>query len=179
MNFIRILLLIFVTFISACLAESSFDSTCNPVEPLNGEGPVLPKDPLLASFEELEGGNSFVPESPYEMADKIFRRILVVKATAYNALEEQTDSTPTICAWGDTVRPGVIAISRDLEQLGLTRGKEVYVKGYGKKVVMDRMHRRKRNQIDLFMEEYDDAIQFGVRELEISWDEEVVHEVGS
>ena len=97
---------------------------------------------------------------------------LIVKATAYNAVPEQTDSTPDICAWGDKIRPDVIAISRDLEDMGLTRGKEVYIKGYGKKIVLDRMHSRKRNQIDLYMEKYDDAIQFGVKELEISWYEE-------
>jgi 3D (Asp-Asp-Asp) domain-containing protein len=96
----------------------------------------------------------------------------VVKATAYNADPQQTDSTPEICAWGDKVQPGIIAISRDLEQMGLTRGKEVHVEGVGKLVVMDRMHYRKRNQIDLYMERYEDAVQFGVQELTISWTEE-------
>ncbi len=172
MNFARALLLLLLIFINACFAESSFDSTCSPIGPLNKEGPVLPAAHLQSSFEDLGGEYPFAPERPSEIAEKVFTRILLVKATAYNALPAQTDSTPTICAWGDPVRPGVIAISRDLEKLGLTRGKEVYVKGYGKKVVMDRMHRRKRNQIDLFMEEYDDAMQFGIRELEISWEED-------
>jgi 3D (Asp-Asp-Asp) domain-containing protein len=96
----------------------------------------------------------------------------IVRATAYNALPQQTDSTPDICAWGDKVQPGIIAISRDLEQIGLTRGKEVHIEGIGKRVVMDRMHYRKRNQIDLYMERYEDAIQFGVQELTISWTED-------
>jgi 3D (Asp-Asp-Asp) domain-containing protein len=97
---------------------------------------------------------------------------LIVKATAYNAVPEQTDSTPEICAWGDRVRPGIIAISRDLEGLGLTRGKEVQIEGLGKRTVMDRMHSRKRNQIDLYMEKYEDAVQFGVQDLTIYWTEE-------
>lgn len=96
----------------------------------------------------------------------------IVRATAYNAVPEQTDATPEICAWGDRVRPGIIAISRDLEQVGLTRGKEVYIEGIGKAVVLDRMHPRKRNQIDLYMEKYEDAIEFGVKELTISWTED-------
>ena len=96
----------------------------------------------------------------------------IVRATAYNAVPQQTDSTPEICAWGDRVRPGIIAISRDLEESGLTRGKEVYIEGIGKVVVMDRMNRRKRNQIDLYMEKYEDAVRFGVKELTISWTEE-------
>jgi 3D (Asp-Asp-Asp) domain-containing protein len=96
----------------------------------------------------------------------------IVRVTAYNAVPEQTDSTPDICAWGDKIRPGIIAISRDLEQSGLTRGKEVHVEGIGKVVVLDRMHHRKRNQIDLYMENYEDAVEFGVKELTISWTED-------
>ncbi len=96
----------------------------------------------------------------------------VVKATAYNAVPRQTDDTPEICAWGDKVRPGIIAISRDLERSGLTRGKEVHIEGIGKVVVMDRMHYRKRNQIDLYMESYKEAVEFGVKELTISWTED-------
>ena len=96
----------------------------------------------------------------------------VVKATAYNAHPEQTDDTPDVCAWGDKVRPGIIAISRDLEKSGLTRGKEVHIEGIGKVVVLDRMHYRKRNQIDLYMENYKDAVEFGVKELTISWTED-------
>ena len=37
---------------------------------------------------------------------------------------------------------------------------------------MDRMHHRKRNQIDLYMENYEDAVEFGVKELIISWTED-------
>jgi len=96
----------------------------------------------------------------------------VVKATAYNADPEQTDDTPDVCAWGDKIRPGIIAISRDLEKSGLTRGKEVYIEGIGNVVVMDRMHPRKRNQIDLYMENHEDAVEFGVKELTIYWTED-------
>ena len=96
----------------------------------------------------------------------------VVRATAYNADPLQTDSTPDICAWGDKIRPGIIAISRDLEKSGLTRGKEVHIEGIGMVVVMDRMHHRKRNQIDLYMEKHKDAVEFGVKELTISWTED-------
>ena len=96
----------------------------------------------------------------------------VVRATAYNADPQQTDDTPDVCAWGDKIRPGIIAISRDLEKSGLTRGKEVHIEGIGKVVVMDRMHHRKRNQIDLYMENHEDAVEFGVKELIISWTED-------
>lgn len=96
----------------------------------------------------------------------------VVMVTAYNAVPEQTDSSPEICAWGDKIRPGIIAISRDLERRGLTRGKEVHIEGIGRVVVMDRMHHRKRNQIDLYMVNHEDALAFGTRELSVSWTED-------
>ena len=38
----------------------------------------------------------------------------VVKATAYNSEVGQTDNSPFITATGTRVRPGVIALSRDL-----------------------------------------------------------------
>jgi 3D (Asp-Asp-Asp) domain-containing protein len=93
-----------------------------------------------------------------------------VRATAYNAEEAQTDDTPTICAWGDKIRPGIIAISRDLEALGLSRGTKVHVEGYGWLTVLDRMHKRKKNQIDIYMLKRQDALEFGVQELTISWE---------
>jgi 3D (Asp-Asp-Asp) domain-containing protein len=110
------------------------------------------------------------PEDETGTAPDQGRRNRVVLATAYNAMEGQTDDTPEICAWGDRVRPGIIAVSRDLEKMGLTRGTEVHIKGLGKRVVMDRMHGRKKNQIDIYMEDYRDAVRFGVQDLVIEWE---------
>jgi len=137
---------------------------------------VQPEDLTLAGVTERvsDPGQSQVQVAEKKRPSKKRPSKLtrIVRATAYNAVPEQTDSTPEICAWGDKVQPGIIAISRDLEQIGLTRGKEVHVEGIGKRVVMDRMHYRKRNQIDLYMERYEDAVEFGVQELTISWTEE-------
>jgi len=95
----------------------------------------------------------------------------LVRVTAYNADQRQTDSTPFTAAWGDRVRPGMIAVSRDLEKIGLTRGKLIHVDGFGYGKILDRMHKRKRNQIDIFMENNEDAVNFGVRNLTIWWRE--------
>lgn len=105
------------------------------------------------------------------MANKVVKRTLRVLATAYIADPAQTDDTPTICAWGDKVRPRTIAVSRDLERIGLTRGKVVFVEGLGRFIVWDRMHERKRRQIDIFMEDHKEARQFGVQRLTILWHE--------
>lgn len=92
-----------------------------------------------------------------------------VTVTAYNACPSQTDDTPTICAWGDKIHPGVIAVSRDLEKLGITRYKKIYIEGMGIKIVKDRMHYRKRNQIDIYMDSLKKAKEFGVQKLDIYW----------
>ena len=126
---------------------------------------VALETPIPVQFEI----NEVDRKKPSKKKTKVTR---VVRATAYNADPQQTDDTPEVCAWGDKIRPGIIAISRDLEKSGLTRGKEVHIEGIGKVVVMDRMHHRKRNQIDLYMENHEDAVEFGVKELIISWTED-------
>ncbi len=162
----------FIVFISISIFAFLADNR-------RAEIPVAPQPeesvPLQVAVEKSAPGQQL----EFEVADKNkpskkkkTKVTRVVKATAYNAHPRQTDDTPEICAWGDKVRPGIIAISRDLEKSGLTRGKEVHIEGIGKVVVMDRMHRRKRNQIDLYMENHKDAVEFGVKELTISWTED-------
>jgi len=101
-----------------------------------------------------------------------------VRATAYNAVESQTDATPDTCAWGDKIHPGVVAISRDLEKAGLTRGTSITVDDGNKVrklVVKDRMHRRKRNQIDIYMKTSKAAKAFGRQFVTIYWNAGVVN----
>ena len=131
-------------------------------------------------LEDVEGSVIAEVEKGEEpvVIEKPNKKTCLVKATAYNAMPAQTDDTPTICAWGDRVRPGIIAVSRDLEKQGLTRGREVDIQGFGKMVVLDRMHKRKKNQIDIYMEKYEDAIEFGVQELKITWNLDEKEEKG-
>ena len=100
--------------------------------------------------------------------DNLQSKIVIV--TAYNNVIEQTDSTPNICAWGDKIRYGIIAVSRDLEKIGLTRKVRVVIDGAGSYDVLDKMNWRKENQIDIFMgKNTDRAKEFGVKELKIYW----------
>jgi 3D (Asp-Asp-Asp) domain-containing protein len=98
---------------------------------------------------------------------------LVVTATAYNSLVHQTDADPDIAAWGDRLEPGMrsIAVSRDLLQLGLTRGTRVRIDGVpGEFVVLDKMARRFKKRIDIYMgvdEEY--ALEWGRKKVRIFW----------
>ncbi|WP_423779034.1 3D domain-containing protein [Bizionia echini] len=90
------------------------------------------------------------PEKPPEYSWKS----LEVTATAYNSVSYQTNSNPHITAFGDSLKPGLkyIAVSRDLLNLGLTHNTPVAIEGLeGLYLVKDKMHARKRKQIDIYM----------------------------
>lgn len=92
-------------------------------------------------------------EEPQEVSLNCFK----VSVTAYNSLPYQTrPGTPgNIAAWGDTLEPGMkcIAVSRDLLDSGLTKNARVLVEGFEGDtfLVLDKMHRRFRRRIDLYM----------------------------
>ena len=100
-------------------------------------------------------------------------RSLVVTATAYNSVVEQTNANPTLTAWGDRLRPGmkVIAVSRDLIAMGLTHGRRVRIDGLpGEYVVRDKMAKRWTKKIDLYMgEDVKAARKWGRRPVTIRW----------
>jgi 3D (Asp-Asp-Asp) domain-containing protein len=101
------------------------------------------------------------------------RRSLSLTATAYNSVPEQTNSEPNIGAWGDPVTPGmkVIAVSRDLLEIGLTRGAEVEIDGIqGTYRVLDKMGRRWVKRIDIYMgDDVQAAREWGVRKVRIHY----------
>ena len=84
-----------------------------------------------------------------------------VTATAYNSLSWQTDSTPWITAAGTRCREGVIAANF------LPFGTKVIIEGFGDQVfvVEDRMNRRYKYRIDIWMRAYSDALKFGQRKV--------------
>lgn len=89
---------------------------------------------------------------------------IMVTVSAYNPLSNQTDSTPLITASNKRVQEGFCAVSRDLEeQLKLKFGDLIHLDGIGTCEFQDRMSRRKKLQIDLFMWEEKDAIKFGIK----------------
>lgn len=91
---------------------------------------------------------------------------IMVTATIYNALPEQTDSDPLITASLKQIDPNNpqrwIAVSRDLEELGITLGSKVCIDNAGEMngewVVEDRMNKRWRRRIDFLVH---DSIRLG------------------
>lgn len=100
-------------------------------------------------------------------------RTLVVTATAYNSVPEQTDSDPLLAAWGDSLAPGmkVIAVSRDLIPVGLDRHTPVKIEGFpGVYLVLDKMNKRWEKRIDIYMgNDLEAARAWGSRQVKISW----------
>jgi 3D (Asp-Asp-Asp) domain-containing protein len=101
-------------------------------------------------------------------------RVLVVTATAYNSLPGQTRGDPRRGAWGDLLKPGMkaIAVSRDLLAEGLRRGVRVRIEGLeGEYVVLDKMNRRWRRKIDIYMgDDLAAARRWGRRKVTIRWE---------
>jgi len=94
----------------------------------------------------------------------------VVKVTGYTARVQETDSTPTITAFNTGVKKGTVALSRDLEKKhSLKGGDRVFLDCFTDKmysgiyVFNDRMHKRKRNQVDIFMNSLKKAKKIGVK----------------
>lgn len=109
-----------------------------------------------------------------------------LRATGYNSHESQTDSTPDITATGARTRFGIVAVSRDLLGGDLPYGSLVRIRDLGNFhtgngvgafqsvldsqqlfVVEDTMHARKRGQIDVWFASYRDAVNWGVRRVEV------------
>lgn len=120
-----------------------------------------------------------------EMAGPTATPSLILRATAYNSLVEQTNSEPFITATGARTRWGIIAVSRDLLSANLPYGSLVrltdlgtFASGRGAGayqglldrhvfIVEDTMHPRKTQQIDIWFAEYAHAVTWGVRRLRV------------
>ncbi|MGR6831777.1 3D domain-containing protein [Aliivibrio wodanis] len=98
---------------------------------------------------------------------------LKVTASAYTSSVGETDDTPNLAAWGDTLKPGMksLAVSRDLIDMGLTHNQEVTIEGLdGTYLVLDKMNKRWKKKIDIYMgEDVEKARQWGKKEVVIHW----------
>jgi 3D (Asp-Asp-Asp) domain-containing protein len=102
-------------------------------------------------------------------------RSMIVTVAAYNSVPSQTDSQPSVAAWGDHLEPGmkVVAVSRDLLAEGLSRGASLRIEGLdGEFVVLDKTAARFKRRVDVYMGvDVERAKQFGIRQLRIYWSE--------
>lgn len=104
-------------------------------------------------------------------------RSAIVRATAYNSLAGQTDSTPFITATGTRTRPGVVALSRDMLR-SFPYGTRITIEDLSGRfnnllrgrvfIVEDTMAARKTGSLDIWMYTHSQAISFGARQVRIT-----------
>lgn len=98
---------------------------------------------------------------------------LHVTATAYVTPPSPSEGLVSTTAFGIWLRPGmrIVAVSRDLENLGLTRGVRMRIEGVeGEWEVGDRTAKRWTKRIDLYMgDDLHAARAFGKRRVRIHW----------
>lgn len=103
---------------------------------------------------------------------------LTVTASAYNSVKSQTDDDPHITAFGDSLVPGLkyIAVSRDLQKMGLKHNTKVKIEGFKDVyIVKDKMHGRWKNRIDIYMgNDVKAAKNWGVRKVKIHYQKKVL-----
>ena len=130
---------------------------------------------LLTILSPATAHHTLAPDNKdHEKSIDTKQQQLRVTATAYNSLPAQTDSTPNIAAWGDRLRPGmkVIAVSRDLlKKYGLKHRDKVKISGLeGEYVVLDKMNKRWRKKIDIYMgKDRRKALKWGRKNVTIRW----------
>jgi len=87
--------------------------------------------------------------------------VMYMTLSAYNSLENQTDGSPYSTAIGSLTRDGVVAASPNLPIGTRVRFPDQF--GDKEFRVEDRMNTRYQNNIDIWMEDYSDAMKFGRR----------------
>lgn len=108
---------------------------------------------------------------PTESGDPLAFRPIVV--TGYTSCPRETDSTPFITASMTRVRPGCLALSRDLLRTftpgaPFDFGDWVVLPGVGVFIVEDTMNARWRARADIWFRERHDALHWGRRQASIA-----------
>lgn len=93
----------------------------------------------------------------------------LVEVTVYTSRPQETDNTPWTTANNTSVRPGGIAVSRDLFQELGGFGVTVILKGYGVFVVNDVMNERFTNSVDIWAGDLKAARKHGRQETTLHW----------
>jgi 3D (Asp-Asp-Asp) domain-containing protein len=93
------------------------------------------------------------------------RPVALVTVTAYNAEVAQTDADPDIAASMRRVKPGTIAVSRDLFDRGWVFGRKVRLEGLGIFVINDLMAARHDKAVDIFIGSNAQCVAFGKRRI--------------
>lgn len=100
--------------------------------------------------------------------NKSYKKKLTMKSTAYTAGAESTGKNPSdknyaITASGMKAQKGVVAVDTDV----IPFGTKLYIEGYGNAIAGDTGSAIKGNKIDVFVDSYNEAINWGVRTVDV------------
>lgn len=150
----------------ALLALLFLEFVFSPHIALANQAQTIDETPTIVMVEEATpvsepATNNFNPEIKFpQAADRKVLQTFRVTATAYSSTRAQTDSTPFISASGVHVFDGMIAANF------LPFGAKIRLPDlYDDKqfIVLDRMNQRFSRRIDIWMDSYHKAKQFGIK----------------
>lgn len=133
-----------------------------------------------AITQVIEKGTKKVPTLPTQVGEvlnnsvktkqgvfKISKKI-AMKSTAYTAGFKSTGKTPSdsgygVTASGQRAKVGVVAVDTNI----IPFGTKLYIEGYGVAVAGDTGGAIKGNKVDVFLNDYNDAVKYGVRYVDV------------
>lgn len=129
----------------------------------------------IAAIVALLFAIALIGRAPPGQAAVIEMTYMHVDVSAYSSTPEETWGDPYIAAWGDSVGPNTIAVSRDLLE-HLAPGQEVYLFLNGAEyppetlIVNDKMPSQWTKKIDIWHPSRGSAKKFGTRkEVKLRW----------
>lgn len=122
-------------------------------------------------FKQITCGLLFLALLSCRNKENYIWKPLEVEVSAYNSVPSQTDGSPLVGAWGDSLskRQKSVAVSRDLIALGLKHNTKVMIEGLpGVYLVRDKMAARWTKRVDIYMDDkVEKAKKWGVKKLRI------------
>jgi 3D (Asp-Asp-Asp) domain-containing protein len=144
-------------FLVGCSSEVKLEETSE-------EQPLQQVQPLQEKVDRYESILSKIfPD--WHPEKTVFSKDVTV--TCYTSRPEETDDTPWTTSSNTNVRPGIIAVSRDLYPLLI--GKTVILEGYGTFKVRDKMNARYANSVDIWCGDLEAAKRHGRRATKMIW----------
>ena len=97
--------------------------------------------------------------------NKSSRNRIAATVTAYTPAPRENGGrgTKSGTAIGTRIRPGIVAVSRDLLRSGWSFGDKVHIEGLGVFIIEDTMHQRHRRTIDVAVPNLVEAGKIGKR----------------
>ena len=123
---------------------------------------------IEALNKERDALNAERQDLARQVAELKEMKVKEITVTAYSPTVEECGPDPFTTASMVKVRPGIVAVSRDLFDQGWVFGKKVYVKGHGIFEIADLMSSRHSERMDIFIPDTEEARRFGRKQVTVA-----------